>query len=203
MSIAVEVALLSGKTATVQAGLDETVETLSQRAQMALGVGKGRLLDSCGVVLDGCLDTKTSRIQNGDTLTLHVNGVQIQSTDFAFAAILGDASVVTWGDARHGGDSVAVQGQLKTVQQIQATRGAFAAVLANGSVVTWGDAGFGGDSTAVQDQLRTVQQIQASAAAFAAILGDGSVVTWGAADHGGDSSAVQGQLKNVQQIQAT
>ncbi|OLQ08346.1 Retrovirus-related Pol polyprotein from transposon TNT 1-94 [Symbiodinium microadriaticum] len=183
--------------------LDETVETLSQRAQMALGVGKGRLLDSCGVVLDGCLDTKTSRIQNGDTLTLHVKGVQIQSSDFAFAAILGDGSVVTWGDARHGGDSGAVQGQLKNVQQIQATRGAFAAVLANGSVVTWGDAGFGGDSTAVQDQLRTVQQVQASGRAFAAILGDGSVVTWGAADHGGDSSAVQGQLKNVQQIQAT
>ena len=122
MSTNVEVSLLSGKTATVQAGLDETVETLSQRAQMALGVGKGRFLDSCGVVLDGCLDTKTSRIQNGDTLTLHVNGVQIQSTDFAFAAILGDGSVVTWGDARHGGDSGAVQGQRRRVIPRNAAR---------------------------------------------------------------------------------
>ena len=40
MSVTVEVGLLSGKTATVQAGLDETVETLKRRAQMALGVGE-------------------------------------------------------------------------------------------------------------------------------------------------------------------
>ena len=36
MSITVEVSLLSGKTATVEAGLDEAVETLTQRAQIAL-----------------------------------------------------------------------------------------------------------------------------------------------------------------------
>ena len=40
MSISVEVSLLSGKTAIVEAGLGETVETLAQRAQIALGVGK-------------------------------------------------------------------------------------------------------------------------------------------------------------------
>ena len=40
-----------------------------------------------------------------------------------------------------GGDSTAVQNQLKNVQQVQATRGgAFAAILADGSVVTWADA---------------------------------------------------------------
>ena len=48
MSIAVEVGLLSGKTATVTAGLDEPVHTLRRRAQIALGVGRGRLLDSRG-----------------------------------------------------------------------------------------------------------------------------------------------------------
>ena len=40
MSISVEVSLLSGKTATVHAGLNETVETLTQRAQIALAVGE-------------------------------------------------------------------------------------------------------------------------------------------------------------------
>ena len=45
---------------------------------------------------------------------------QIQdSFSGAFAAILGDGSAVTWGDADLGGDSSAVLGQLKTVQQIQ------------------------------------------------------------------------------------
>ena len=39
----------------------------------------------------------------------------------AFAAILADGSVVTWGDSDSGGDSSAVQKQLKNVQQIQAS----------------------------------------------------------------------------------
>ena len=42
------------------------------------------------------------------------------SSEGAFAAILGDGSVVTWGLAACGGDCSAVQGQLKNVQQIQA-----------------------------------------------------------------------------------
>ena len=120
---------------------------------------------------------------------------QIQATHAAFAAILADGSVVTWGDARFGGDSSAVRDQLKGVQQVQATSAAFAAILEDGSVVTWADARFGGDSSAVQDQLRGVQQIQATSTAFAAILDNGSVVTWGNARFGGDSSAVQHQLR--------
>ena len=192
MSITVKVSLMSGKAATVQAGLEETVETLTRRAQISLGVGKGRLLDSFGVVLDGCAETTTSRIQNGDWLTLQVNRVQVQSSNRAFAAILGDGSVVTWGNAGFGGESSAVQGQLKNVQQIQASYGgAFAAILGDGSVVTWGHALAGGDSSAVQEQLKNVQQIQASASAFAAIVGDGSVLTWGLAATGGDCRAVQ------------
>eukprot|EP00439_Symbiodinium_sp_Y106_P058223 s2453_g8.t1 len=122
----------------------------------------------------------------------------------AFAAILGDGSVVTWGNARYGGGNDAVQEQQKNVQQIQATKPAFAAILGDGWVVTWGLENGGGDSSAVQDQLKNVLQIQAAAhGAFAAILGDGSVVTWGASWTGGDSSSVQEQLRNVQQIQAT
>ena len=39
---------------------------------------------------------------------------QIQAGRFAFAAILGNGSVVTWGDARHGGDSSALHNQLRT-----------------------------------------------------------------------------------------
>ena len=43
-----------------------------------------------------------------------------------------------------GGDSSAVQDQLKNVQQIQASAGAFAAIRSDGSVVTWGNAEDGG-----------------------------------------------------------
>ena len=80
---------------------------------------------------------------------------QIQATRFAFAAILADGSVLTWGNPAGGGDSSAVQDQLRSVEQIQATRFAFAAILADGSVVTWGNSADGGDSSAVQDQLRS------------------------------------------------
>ena len=36
---------------------------------------------------------------------------------------------MTWADADYGGDSSAVQSQLKNVQQIQASGAAFAAIL--------------------------------------------------------------------------
>ena len=77
---------------------------------------------------------------------------------------------MTWGLAEDGGDSSAVQDQLKNVQQIQATRRAFAALLGDGSVVTWGFVGAGGCSRAVQHQLETVQQIQANASALPPFL---------------------------------
>ena len=54
---------------------------------------------------------------------------------------------MTWGRAGSGGDSSAVQDQLKDVMQIQATEKAFAAILEDGSVVTWGHATYGGDSS--------------------------------------------------------
>ncbi|OLP82181.1 hypothetical protein AK812_SmicGene37186 [Symbiodinium microadriaticum] len=166
--------------ATVEAGADEEVGTLKCRAQTALGVGRG--------------------LHDRDSLTLHVNRVEVRANRSAFAVILGDGSVVTWGN---GGDSRAVQDQLNNVRQIQASNHAFVAILGDGSVVTWGDPHSGGDSRAVQDQLNNVRQIRASDYAFAAILGDGSVVTWGDPHSGGDSRAVQDQLNNVRQIRAS
>ena len=70
---------------------------------------------------------------------------QVQATSDAFAAILEDGSVVTWGQSNRGGDSSEVQAWLRNVQQLQATGGAFAAVLSDGSVVTWGDPTCGGE----------------------------------------------------------
>ena len=129
---------------------------MNRQAQISLSVGRGRLVDSSGVVLDAHARIRDARVKNGASLTLHVSRVQIQSTRGAFAAILGDGSVVTWGHASYGADSSAVREQLKHVLQIHSSTGAFAAILDDGSVVTWGDAYDGGDSGAVQDQLRKV-----------------------------------------------
>ena len=46
------------------------------------------------------------------------NVQQIQASGSAFAAILRDGSVVTWGDADNGGESSSVQDQLKDVHQM-------------------------------------------------------------------------------------
>ena len=82
-------------------------------------------------------------LQTGDVLTLQIGKIQILgfqnlTSNTCFAAILGDGSVVTCESANHGGNSLAVQDQLKDVQQIQATNFAFAAILGDMSVVTWG-----------------------------------------------------------------
>ena len=147
MSLSVEVRLLSGNSAVVQSALSDSVDTLKRQAQILLGVGKGRLLDSSGDVLDGHLQIKQASVQNGDSLTLHISTVQVTASGEAFAAVLGDGSVVTWGHAHFGGDSSAEQDELQNVQQMQASDGAFAAILGDGSVVTWGHADFGGDSS--------------------------------------------------------
>ena len=74
----------------------------------------------------------------------------------AFAAILSDGSVVTWGTAAAGGDSSAVQHLLQNVLQLYATSSAFAALLGDGSIVTWGKSKCGGDSSHVRDQLESL-----------------------------------------------
>ena len=104
---------------------------------------------------------------------------QIQSSHSAFAALLGDGSVVCWGELAPYW-TLAIQEQLKNVLHIQASDYAFAAIRVDGSVVTWGAEHFGGNSNAAQGQLKDVQHIQRRHAGFAAILADGSVVSWGA-----------------------
>jgi len=65
----------------------------------------------------------------GDSSTVQeaLRGVEIiYSTNSAFAAVLKDGTVVTWG---YGGDSITVQKALRGVEIIYTTSGAFAAVL--------------------------------------------------------------------------
>ncbi len=123
---------------------------------------------------------------------------KIYGNNGAFAAMLGDGSVMTWGGAIFGGDSSAVTGQLSSgVSKIYTGGMSFAALKDDGSVVTWGDSESGGDSSSVAGQLSSgVSDIYANWSSFAALKEDGSVVTWGQPGYGGDSSAVAGQLSS-------
>jgi hypothetical protein len=145
-----------------------------------------RLVTADGRVLDDVAQSLLSAgLQEKDCLTVVVLQARLVATNkrdicgsaFAFWCC-GSNRIVSWGLQTNGGDSSAVQDQLRNVQQVQGTDHAFAAILADGSVVTWGQPDYGGDSSAVQGQLRNVQQVQGTHGAFAAILADGSVVTW-------------------------
>ena len=120
------------------------------------------------------------------------NVKKLQASERAFAALLEDGSVLTWGDPDFGGDSSAVRDQLKGVQDIQASERAFAAIRKDGSVATWGARSYGGDCSAVRDRLRHVKEIQSNERAFAAIRLDGEIVAWGSAAFGGSSYALGG-----------
>ena len=90
MSVVVDVGLMSGKMVSVQTKLDEPVATLKSRAQTALEVGKGRLLDAFGGLLDDKQTVQEAKLENGTSLTLQLGGVQIAVSDSAFAVILSD-----------------------------------------------------------------------------------------------------------------
>ena len=152
----IQVALISGRAVEVPASIERPLKYIKLEAQRSLQTGRGVLRDSNGRILDDRQSVGAAGLKPGDTLTLHVRQTMLASSRFgkAFAAIMGDGYLVTWGDPDCGGDSSSVQEQLRNVQRIQATDSAFAAVLDTGSVVTWGDPDCGGDSSNVQEQLR-------------------------------------------------
>lgn len=117
-----------------------------------------------------------------DVTTLSHGAVHsmVVALQLLFAASLADGSVVTWGRSQTGGDSSAVNHQLRNVREIHAT----GTILADGRVVAWGHPGKGGNNTAVKDELNNVQSIHATGGNFAAILADGSIVAWGDPDRG-------------------
>ena len=194
------VALPSGRAENLEVPESSKVGDLNFLARRAFKKGFIRLVTADGQILSDPLQTLTSLTSSTllHRLTAVVRQVKIAATRKAFVLWCDVADrIVTWGDPEWGGDSSAIEHQLKSVQEVQATSRAFAAVLADGSVVTWGNPHFGGDSSAVQDQLRGVQQVQATEQAFAAILANGSVVAWGSPDGGGDCFAVRDLIAPV------
>ena len=88
------------------------------------------------------MERKLFRVQQGNANTFNpcrgvrkrlVNVQHLQSTYSAFAAILEDGSVVTWGDRRAGADSSQVKKRLRTPGHTWAT---FLLVKSNESI--WG-----------------------------------------------------------------
>ena len=70
---------MSGRTVSVEADLDSSVQALKLRVQRDLRVGKGQLLDSSGNVLPEQSTLKEAKLQSGVSLTLHLREVCIKS----------------------------------------------------------------------------------------------------------------------------
>jgi uncharacterized protein YjbI with pentapeptide repeats/alpha-tubulin suppressor-like RCC1 family protein len=154
-----------------------------------------------------------SSIYNGYTNTytsisssLTSGVISIYSSDYAYAAIKSDGSVVTWGNISNGGGSSILNASTNThtsissslqsgVVTIYSNLGSFAALKSDGSIVTWGYSVYGGDSSSVSANLSSgVVSICNTYYAFAALKSDGSVVAWGHSLYGGDSSSVSASL---------
>ena len=102
--------------------------------------------------------------------------ITIVTTHDAFAALMKDGSVVTWGEKSIGGKCYF---RLRNVKTIASTSGAFAALMNDGSVACWGDVKRGGDSSSVDDQLYEVCNIFGNMSSFVAVTTDHRIVTWG------------------------
>jgi hypothetical protein len=145
---------------------------------------------SYSVISEGDLSSVASELSSGVS--------SIYSTEYAFAALKNDGSVVTWGTSDYGGDSSSVASELSSgVSTIYSNWTVFAALKDDGSVVTWGLSNRGSDSSSVASELSSgVSSIYSTKYAFAALKDDGSVVTWGSGSSGGDSSSVASELSS-------
>jgi hypothetical protein len=147
--------------------------------------------------------------------------VTVVANHSAFAALMSDGSVQTWGDESYGGDTslfstssgdtVAdlLDGSIDTldVSEIAATSNGFAALRADGSVVTWGGGVIDAELSAVLTQYGTgstdtVTDIVASDYAFALVDSNGNVTSFGDRLFGGDSDSVSTDLTSILAVNA-
>eukprot|EP00439_Symbiodinium_sp_Y106_P033664 s700_g4.t1 len=146
---------------------------------------------------DGSVLTWGDPERGGDCSAVHDQLVHVESLHAApgaFAAILADGSLVTWGEDL--ADTKPVKHLLRNIRSVHSTGFAFGAIADDGSVVSWGHELFGGRAP---PNLTNVRKLLGSLTTFAALRSDGSVVAWGEDGR----HEMWEQLRNVRDIQAT
>ena len=116
-SVQLQVALVSGRAVQIPASMERTLKCVKLEAQRSLQTGLGVLRDSAGRLLDDSQTVGAAGLKHGDALTLQVRQTMLASSrrwrNRAFAAIMGDGSLVTWGHPVCGGHCSAVLEQLR------------------------------------------------------------------------------------------
>jgi len=137
----------SGRSETVWIAKSSKAGDLMVLAQWTLGQQFLKLITTKGhyLLVDPTESLQAAELQDGDCITavaLQANVAATRNTSETGGAFAlwgyGGSTIVTRGHSAIGGDSSAVQDQLRNVQQVQATSAAFAAILQDGSVVAWG-----------------------------------------------------------------
>jgi alpha-tubulin suppressor-like RCC1 family protein len=142
-----------------------------------------------------CMHSNILATRNSDTVKEHLfigsNVKNIYSTDYAFAALKNDGSVITWGDFNYGGNSDTVKEHLQSdIKKIYSGQFIFAALKNDGSIITWGrkenaikpNANKLFRLTPPPDNLDLVKRCF-SFAGGAALKNNGSVIAWGYLDN--------------------
>ena len=131
----ISVTLASGRSHTFEVEDSITAGELRELAQEHFNTSFLRLVTADG----GMVDPTQPVCPLGPDSTGIVIQPTMAATEGALAIFWPGSGVISWGMHNEGGDSSAVQAQLKNVQTIAAGWYAFAAILADGSVVTWGN----------------------------------------------------------------
>jgi hypothetical protein len=130
-----------------------TVTSITQ-PNSEINFGAGTYYVSIRAV-DNAGNTGTASL--GDGFNVKPTISSLASNTGAYAAVMTNGKVVSWGDGSYGGDYTLVPAALKTgplyATSVVAAYYAFAAITNDGAVHAWGDSNYGGSTAAVANQL--------------------------------------------------
>ena len=101
----------------------------------------------------------------------------VVASNAAFAALLADGSVVSWGNEDCGGDSSSVSSQLYDIVHIAGSFCNFAAIRSDGVVISWGEHIFRGPT-----RLYGVSKFVGTGRGFVCVHENSSITAWPSRD---------------------
>lgn len=97
----------------------------------------------------------------------------VVASNAAFAALLADGSVISWGHEDCGGDSSSVASQLYDIVHIAGSFSNFAAIRSDGVVISWGQYIFRGPT-----RLYAISKFVGTGRGFLCVHENSSITAW-------------------------
>lgn len=135
-----------------------------------------------------------------------INIIDIQNTEYGFAALTYDGNVITWGNEYFGGNCNYVKDNLNNVIELYSNKNSFVALKNDNSVVTWGGCLYNDHNNNIiinQNLLININSIYCTNNAFAVLTNEKKILTWGDNMFGGDSSHITNYLVNIKTVHST